>query len=122
MRMAVVASLAYLAARGASTTPRDLADHRCINLRFPTHGGLYASKFEYDGRELSVRVEGQVIVNGIALAHHATLDGAGVAYLPEDLSLPMWKPIGYSACWRTGARHSQATTSDISNGGSFLPL
>lgn len=84
MRMAVVASAAYLAARSVPVTPRDLADHSCVNLRFPTHGGLYAWEFEHDGRELSVRVEGQVIVNDIALAHSAALDGTGVAYLPED--------------------------------------
>jgi DNA-binding transcriptional LysR family regulator len=84
MRMAAVAAPTYLAVRQAAATPRDLADHRCINLRFPTHGGLYAWEFERDGRELSVRVEGQVIVNDIALAHRAALDGAGIAYLPED--------------------------------------
>lgn len=84
MRMAAVASPAYLAGRQAPATPRDLADHRCINLRFPTHGGLYAWEFERDGRELSVRVKGQVIVNDVALAYRAALDGVGVAYLPED--------------------------------------
>lgn len=84
MRMAVVASPAYLDAYRSPITPRELATHRCINLRFPTHGGLYAWEFEHNERELSVRVEGQVIVNDIALALHAALDGAGVAYLPED--------------------------------------
>ena len=84
MRMAVVASPAYLAARGSPVTPRELGNHSCINLRFPTHGGLYAWEFEHDNRELSVRVEGQVTVNDIALAHRAALDGAGIAYLPED--------------------------------------
>jgi DNA-binding transcriptional LysR family regulator len=31
-----------------------------------------------------VRVEGQLIVNEIALALQAALDGFGIAYLPED--------------------------------------
>ena len=84
MRMAAVTSPAYLAGLPAPATPRDLADHRCVNLRFPTHGGLYAWEFEHDGRELSVRVGGQVVVNDIALARRAALDGAGIAYLPED--------------------------------------
>ena len=83
MRMAAVASPAYIAARGMPSTPRELASHNCINLRFPTHGGLYAWEFEHGGRELSVRVEGQVIVNDIALALQAARDGIGVAYLPE---------------------------------------
>ena len=36
------------------------------------------------GRALNARVEGQLIVNEIALALQATLDGLGIAYLPED--------------------------------------
>jgi DNA-binding transcriptional LysR family regulator len=84
MRMAVVGSPAYFASRGVPERPQDLAEHACINLRFPTLGGLYAWEFEKDGRELNVRVEGQVIVNGIDLARSAALDGAGLAYLPAD--------------------------------------
>ena len=29
--------------------PQDLTGHACINLRLPTHGGLYAWDFERDG-------------------------------------------------------------------------
>ena len=65
-------------------TPRDLARHSCINLRFPTRGGLYAWEFEKAGQILNVRVEGQLIVNEIGLALQAARDGLGVAYLPED--------------------------------------
>src|SRR6516164_7716838 len=36
---------------------RLLTDHSCINLRLPTHGGLYAWEFEKDGREMNVRVD-----------------------------------------------------------------
>lgn len=84
MRMAAVASPAYLTARGQPVTPHDLAAHICINLRFPTRGGLYAWEFERDGRALNVRVKGQLIVNDIVLARQAARDGAGMAYLPED--------------------------------------
>ena len=84
MRMAAVAAPAYFEARKPPRTPHDLAAHRCVNLRFPTLGGLYAWEFEKAGRALNVRVEGQLIVNDIALARQAALDGAGLAYLPED--------------------------------------
>lgn len=84
MRMAVVGSRDYFSGRPAPKTPRDLAAHNCINLRFPTRGGLYAWEFEKAGRELGVRVEGQIVVNEIALALQAALDGRGLAYLPED--------------------------------------
>ena len=84
MRMAAVATQAYFARRAPPATPHELEHHSCINLRFPTYGGLYAWEFERDGRPLNVRVEGQIIVNDIALALQAARDGAGVAYLPED--------------------------------------
>lgn len=82
--MSAVASPAYFAERPAPITPQQLSDHRCINLRFPTYGGLYAWEFERDGREFGVKVEGPLIVNDIALARRAALDGAAIAYLPED--------------------------------------
>jgi DNA-binding transcriptional LysR family regulator len=84
MRMAAVASPAYFASRKPPRTPHELAGHNCINLRFPTLGGLYAWEFEKGGRALNVRVEGQLIVNEIGLALQAARDGLGVAYLPED--------------------------------------
>ena len=88
MRMAAVASPAYLAGRPVPQTPHDLAEHRCINLRFPTLGGLYAWEFEKDGRAINVRVEGQLVVNDIALARLGALGGSGIAYLPEDYVQP----------------------------------
>src|SRR4029077_10632211 len=63
MRMAAVASHAYFAAHTPPRTRHDLAEHNCVNLRFPTRGGLYAWEFEKSGRALNVRLEGQLIVN-----------------------------------------------------------
>ena len=84
MRMAVVGAPAYFAKRPRPQTPQDLTAHDCINLRLPTHGGLYAWEFEKDGRELRVRVEGQFVFNNAALMLNAALDGLGLAYLPEE--------------------------------------
>ena len=83
MRMAAVASPAYFEMRKPPRTPHDLSKHNCVNLRFPTLGGLYAWEFEKAGRAVNVRVEGQVIVNDVMLAKQAALDGSGIAYLPE---------------------------------------
>jgi DNA-binding transcriptional LysR family regulator len=83
-RMAAVGSRTYFSTRKPPRSPQDLAEHNCINLRFPTRGGLYAWEFERAGRALNVRLEGQLIVNEIALALQAALDGLGIAYLPED--------------------------------------
>jgi DNA-binding transcriptional LysR family regulator len=89
MRMAVVAAPAYLArTKTPPRTPQDLADHDCINLRLPTLGGLYAWEFEKGGRELRVRVEGQLVFNDVRLIHRAAIDGFGLAFLFEDQVAP----------------------------------
>lgn len=84
MCMAVVGAPSYFARQPQPKTPQDLTDHDCINRRLATQGGLYAWEFEQAGRELKVRVEGQLVVNSIALMLNATLAGLGLAYLPED--------------------------------------
>lgn len=67
LRMAVVASPSYLADHGVRQAPHDLARHRCIDLRMASSGGLYAWEFEKDGRELRVRVDGQLTFNDVDL-------------------------------------------------------
>ncbi|GLZ18627.1 hypothetical protein Bpla01_21570 [Burkholderia plantarii] len=69
-------------------TPHDLAGHRCINLRLPTHGGLYAREFERGGQKLGVRVEGQVSFNHAAQMPWAANDGLGLTHLPLDVLQP----------------------------------
>lgn len=83
-RMAVVAAPSYLVKRSTPKSPQDLTSHHCINLRLPTYGGLYAWEFAKRGRELKVRVEGQLVFNDIALRLDAVLAGFGLAYLPDD--------------------------------------
>ena len=84
MRMAVVGSPAYFANRPKPQTPHDLTEHNCINMRLPTYGGLFPWEFEKDGRELNVRVDGQLVYNNLTLRVNSALDGLGLAYLPED--------------------------------------
>jgi DNA-binding transcriptional LysR family regulator len=84
MQMAVVGAPSYLEQRPKPIMPQELTAHSCINLRTATHGGLYAWEFEKDGRELRVRVEGQLVFNTASLIHLAALAGLGLAYLPEE--------------------------------------
>jgi DNA-binding transcriptional LysR family regulator len=88
MRMAVVGAPSYFAKRPPPKRPQDLTAHSCINLRLPTYGGLYAWEFEKRGRELKVRVDGQLVFNGLAPVFNAVLAGFGLAYLPEDMVQP----------------------------------
>ena len=88
LRMAAVASPAYFANNPAPKTPRDLVAHRCINMRFPTHGGLYVWEFERQGERLNVRVDGQVVINSTPHIVLAALEGLGMAFLPEEEFAP----------------------------------
>jgi len=88
MRMVVVGSPSYFAKRPVPKHPQDLMGHNCINVRLPTYGGLYAWEFEKDGRELKVRVEGQLVFNRLTQIVTATLAGIGLGFLPEDLAAP----------------------------------
>ncbi len=85
IRMAAVATPGYFAKFAKPRTPQELADHRCIKMRLPTLGGIYAWEFEKGSRELNVRVEGQLTVNDIAVIRLAALEGAGLAFIPEDM-------------------------------------
>src|SRR5260221_8922555 len=84
-RFALVGAPSYFAERPKPKRPQDLTAHSGINLRLPTYGGLYAWEFEKRGRELRVRVEGQLVFNNIALRLDAVMAGVGLAYMPEDL-------------------------------------
>ena len=88
LRMVVVGAPTYFAARSKPTRPQELVGHNCINLRLPTHGGLYAWEFEKDGHALKVHVEGQLVFNGTFQMLHAALAGLGLAYVPEDVAQP----------------------------------
>lgn len=88
MRMAVVGAPSYFKSRPEPKKPQDLTSHNCIALRLPTHGGLYAWEFEKGGRELKVRVEGQLTCNTSAQMLTGALAGYGLAYLPEDMAQP----------------------------------
>ncbi len=88
MRMAVVGAPAYFKKYPVPKTPRELTSHRCINLRLPTHGGLYAWEFEKRQRALKVHVDGQLVCNHAAQLLTGALQGFGLAYVLEDAALP----------------------------------
>ncbi|MET3844335.1 LysR family transcriptional regulator [Bradyrhizobium sp. OAE829] len=82
--MTVVGSPAYFERKPKPKQPQDLTAHDCITVRLPTSGGIYAWEFEKRGREVKVRVDGQLVFNSIPLRLSAVLAGHGLAYLPED--------------------------------------
>ena len=84
-RLRAVASPDYFARHGIPATPQDLVGHVCINTRQATWGGFYTWEFEKDGRELRVRVDGQLSFNSSISQIDAAMKGYGIAYIPEDL-------------------------------------
>ncbi len=88
MRMVAVAAPSYFTNKAQPAVPQDLTSHCCINLRLPTYGGLYAWEFEQEGRELRVRVGGQLTFNSITPILEAARDGFGIAYLSQDQVQP----------------------------------
>ncbi|MDE1150155.1 MAG: LysR family transcriptional regulator [Azospirillaceae bacterium] len=88
LRVAVVGAPAYFARHRRPLVPQDLTDHNCINVRLPTYGGLFPWEFEKDGRELKVRVNGQLVLNNMVPRLDSVLQGLGLAYMPEDMVAP----------------------------------
>lgn len=86
LRMVVVGSPTYFAARARPVTPRDLTEHVCINLRMPTYGGLHVWEFEKDGKVQNVRVDGQVIVNSTSHVLTGALAGLGLGLIMDDVA------------------------------------
>lgn len=87
LRMATAASPAYLARHGTPLVPQDLAHHACINLRM-VNGSVYAWEYEKAGRELNIRVGGQLLFNDVDLMVEAALASHGLIHLIEDRVLP----------------------------------
>lgn len=84
IKMAIVGSIDYLSKHSTPLEPRELVDHRCINLRLPTSETLNAWRLLENGIEIRVKSDGPYIFNSIELMLDAALDGTGLAYLPLD--------------------------------------
>ena len=88
MRLVVVGSPDYFSRCGAPQTPYELTEHSCINIRHRHDGAIYAWEFESEGKEFSVKGQGNLVFNSTAHVLNAALDGIGLAYVPEALADP----------------------------------
>jgi len=87
LRFAVVAAPEYFAQHPAPQSPADLSRHRCIRRRLPG-GNIYRWEFDRGGASFEVEVDGPLILNDDQLILEATLSGAGLALVFEDLARP----------------------------------
>lgn len=87
-RLAVVAAPAYFEEHPVPQHPQELTAHQCINIRHSVGGSVYAWEFEKAGRSLTVKVSGQLTANSNIHILNATLDGVGLAYIPDFMARP----------------------------------
>lgn len=83
-RPAIVGAPSYFKNAGRPRVPQDLVHHKCINLRLSPTRGHYIWEFEKAGQKPKVRVDGPIAFNAIAMLRQASVDGLGLANLPED--------------------------------------
>jgi len=101
-RQVIVASPAYLKARGAPKAPEDLSAHNCFVYTLSTGGNVW--RFARGGEEVRVPVTGNLRLNNGLLERDAAERGAGIALLPTFyvgpliaagklvVLMPDWKP------------------------------
>lgn len=79
---AIVGAPEYFKSHPKPKEPRDLLKHKCINFR---HGPseLYRWEFEKGKKELSVAVNGPLIVDDTDLVFQGALQGVGLAFVAE---------------------------------------
>ncbi len=81
-RMAVAASPAFFANRAIPQVPQDLLSYPCVRGRLP-NGALFRWRFEKEGEELQLDVEGPITLDEASLARIAVANGVGIGYFME---------------------------------------
>lgn len=80
--IAVVASPAFFEDRAIPQVPQDLLSYPCVRGRLPD-GALLRWRFEKEGEELHLEVDGQITLDEASLARIAITNGVGIGYLME---------------------------------------
>jgi DNA-binding transcriptional LysR family regulator len=76
-----VAAPNYLKKNGTPKHPKDLLEQNCIRHRFGTGPNIYERwEFVDGGKEISVKVSGNLILNNSESIRHAALEGNGIIY------------------------------------------
>jgi len=81
----LVASKAYLEARGAPKSVAELHDHNCIGFRLIGSGGVYDWELNDGGKQVNVRTSGTALVTDATHMRDLALADVGIAYILEPL-------------------------------------
>ncbi|MQP64028.1 LysR family transcriptional regulator [Niveispirillum sp. SYP-B3756] len=82
-RSVLVASPDYLLRRGTPQVPADLLGHACLHYRFPHTGKLEPWELHRVAGEPELQLPVSMICNNIETRLRFSLQGLGIAYLPE---------------------------------------
>lgn len=98
LQWSVVGSPAYFARAGRPLLPDDLTAHRGIVYRFTGSGQRHRWEFVRDGRDITVDMQGQLVVNERASLLAFARQGLGLAYVSDleaagDLSQGKLEPV-----------------------------
>jgi DNA-binding transcriptional LysR family regulator len=86
-RPAIVGSPRYFESHPIPKSPRDLTNHRCVNIRMGS-AGVYRWEFDKGEESLTVAVDGPLNVDDINLSIRAAIDGVGLAFSLEEHVAP----------------------------------
>lgn len=81
-RMAIAASPAFFENRAIPQLPQELLAYPCIRVRLP-NGALFRWRFEKDGEQLQLDVDGPMTLDEASLARIAVTNGLGIGYFME---------------------------------------
>lgn len=81
-RMAVAASPAFFEDRTIPQVPQELLSCPCLRIRLPS-GALFQWRFEKDGEQLQIDVEGPITLDEASLSRMAATNGVGIGYFME---------------------------------------
>lgn len=82
-RMAVAASPAFLEGKAIPQLPQELLTYPCLRVRLP-NAALFKWRFEKDGEELQLEVDGPLTLDEASLARIAAMNGVGIGYFMES--------------------------------------
>lgn len=86
--VAIVGSPAYFKRHPAPRHPAELVDHNCVRYRFAGSGAIHKWELEVDGQLVEYEISGNLTISDSLFPTEAALEGIGLAYTFEQLSLP----------------------------------
>ncbi|QNM82285.1 LysR family transcriptional regulator [Sphingomonas sabuli] len=82
-RMAVAVSPDFFNDRPIPQTPQAVLEHPCLRVRLP-NGALFRWRFEKEGEEVQIDVDGPITLDEASLARIAATNGVGIGYFMES--------------------------------------